>query len=287
MHVAPEEIMIEQGSPEWLNLRKTKITATDASIIMGVNHWKTPLQLYYEKTSLDIKPPYKNEKMQRGIDLEPLARGLFCAKTRHKMIPKVLVKDWTMASLDGINAWNEVLEIKCPGDKDHVLACAGIIPEHYYPQLQHQIYVAGAEKAFYFSFDGFDGVIVEVLRNDDYIAKMLVEEKKFYDCIVNKTPPEASEDDYIDRIEEPGWAILAIRWKELSEQLEQIIEDQENIRTQLIELCQGQNSKGLGIKMSHIQRRGNIDYSRIPELKNLDLEKYRKPSTTNWRITCQ
>lgn len=131
-------IDMEQGSPEWLALRKTKITATDASVIMGANPWKTKSQLYQEKLSDDPpKPP--NARMQRGVVLEPIARALFCFKTGHHMIPKVIVRGWAMASLDGINDRDEILEIKCPGEKDHSLAMRGQIPEHYFPQLQHQM----------------------------------------------------------------------------------------------------------------------------------------------------
>ena len=42
---------IIQGSQEWLDLRKTKITATDACVIMGESSWKTIIQLYEEKIS--------------------------------------------------------------------------------------------------------------------------------------------------------------------------------------------------------------------------------------------
>ena len=114
-----------QGSPEWLAFRKTKVTATDASAILGLNPWKTRLQLYHEKLSNDPPKPC-NEAMQRGNDLEPIARDLFKIKTGHKMEPRVVVKDWAMASLDGINAWNEILEIKCPGEKVHAVAVAGV-----------------------------------------------------------------------------------------------------------------------------------------------------------------
>lgn len=180
---------LEQGTPEWLALRKTKITATDASVIMGENPWKTNYQLYREKISDDAPKP-SNERMQRGLDLEPVARDLFTIKTGIEMNPKIIVKDWAMASLDGMDDSRKfILEIKCPGPKDHELALENKIPGHYYPQLQHQMYVCDVKEMFYFSFDGIEGAIVYVSRNDEYIEKMIFEEKKFYDCLINKTPP--------------------------------------------------------------------------------------------------
>src|SRR5258708_7878806 len=142
-----EFIPIEQGTDEWLDLRKTKITATDAVVIMGASPWKTRTELYHEKVCATV-PNAPNERMQRGTVLEPIARDLFNMTTGLKMVPKVAVKGWAMASLDGINEWNEILEIKCPGDKDHAIAVVGKVPDHYYPQLQHQMHVCDSHRAF-------------------------------------------------------------------------------------------------------------------------------------------
>jgi putative phage-type endonuclease len=279
-----QEFQLEQGTQEWLEFRRHKITATDACIIMGTSHWKTKIQLYHEKKDPNYRSTV-NDRMQRGTDLEPLARELFYAKTGHKMFPKVIVKDWAMASLDGINDFNEILEIKCPGDKDHQIALNGKIPKHYYPQLQHQMYVCDAEKAFYFSFDGFDGVTVEVPRDDAYIAKMIEEEKKFYECLINNIPPEPSEEDYIERSDEL-WEQCALQYRFVNESIKELEKREEDLRKQLIFLSGESNSKGGGISLCQINRKGNVDYSQIPELKGVDLDQYRKNSTNSWRITC-
>jgi len=180
-----------QGTIEWLEFRQNKITATDASVIMGVNKWKTKLDLYYEKTS-PVKYKAPNAYMQRGIDLEPLARELFTLKTDIQLEPVVVVSTkypWMMASLDGGSPKGEVLEIKCCGAKDHSSALAGKVPKHYYPQLQHQMAVCEISEMYYFSFDGIDGEIVIVSRDDEYIEKMIEQEKIFYDCMINKILP--------------------------------------------------------------------------------------------------
>lgn len=284
MSAACQEFQLEQGTQEWLEFRRHKITATDACIIMGTSHWKTKIQLYHEKKDPNYRSTV-NDRMQRGTDLEPLARELFYAKTGHKMFPKVIVKDWAMASLDGINDFNEILEIKCPGDKDHQIALNGKIPKHYYPQLQHQMYVCDAEKAFYFSFDGFDGVTVEVPRDDAYIAKMIEEEKKFYECLINNIPPEPSEEDYIERSDEL-WEQCALQYRFVNESIKELEKREEDLRKQLIFLSGESNSKGGGISLCQINRKGNVDYSQIPELKGVDLDQYRKNSINSWRITC-
>ena len=274
---------IEQGSAEWLALRKTKITATDASVIMNANPWKTPLQLYHEKLSNEPpKPP--NEKMSRGLLLEPMARDLFMIQTGFEVVPKVIVKDWAMASLDGMDALNSIIvEIKCPGEKDHALAQQGKIPDYYYPQLQHQMYVADINLAYYFSFDGIDGVIVKIQRDQNYIDKMLIEEKKFYECLINKTPPENSGSDFVERSDEV-FTLYANQWKEINNQIKDLQQIEESLRNEIIYLCEDKNTKGSGVSVSKISRKGNVEYNKIPELKNIDLEQYRKPEINCWRI---
>lgn len=179
-------VELDQGSHEWISLRKSKITATDAPIIIGASKWKTRSQLLYEKLDPFFSTKV-NDRMKRGIELEPIARNVFTVMTGIHVEPKVFVKDWAMASLDGISEDGKVIvEIKCPGFSDHSLAKNGVVPRHYYPQLQHQLFVCDVYKAFYFSFDGKEGVAVEVLRDDDFIEKMVIEEEKFYNELQSK-----------------------------------------------------------------------------------------------------
>lgn len=273
-----------QGTKEWLDLRKTKITATDSCIIMGASHWKTKLQLYREKLSNDSPTP-PNARMQRGLDLEPIARGLFYVQHGFNVYPSVIVKDWAMASLDGISACSKhVVEIKCPGEKDHAIALSGKVPEHYYPQLQHQMWVCDVQQMYYYSFDGTDGVTVIVDRDDDYIEKMIAEEFKFYMCLQEKKEPELSEGDYVERNDEI-WHSCAEKWKFIVDKIKELEEEEEEVRKQLIFLSGETNTKGSGIALCQIERKGNVDYTKIPALKGLDLESYRKPSSSSWRIT--
>ena len=147
------EAHLIQGTDEWLHYRTSKITATDACVIMGASKWKTKLELYNEKINENTNV-FMNDRMKRGTDLEPMARELFCIQNGIEVSPRVITKEWAMASLDGMSeCGNYIVEIKCPGEKDHDLALSGKVPDHYYPQIQHQLYVTGLDWAFYYSFD--------------------------------------------------------------------------------------------------------------------------------------
>lgn len=184
-------IHIEQGSSDWLALRRNKITASDASVILDINPWQNKNQLLQEKLGL-IEPRPINGAMRRGQLLEPKARDLYENMTGNLMIPDVKLHDneWMMASLDGISIDEKlILEIKCPNLKTHEMAISGEIPPYYFAQVQHQIYVCDVNCCHYFSYNGGDGVLVVVYRDDEFIKKMIEKEKEFYNCMITFTEP--------------------------------------------------------------------------------------------------
>lgn len=281
------QIDIQQNTPEWLELRRSKLGASDAPIIMGVSPWKTPLQLWKEKLGL-ADSTKMNPAMKRGHELEEKARERFQEMTDIMVAPAVFVHqkhDWMMASLDGINyLGNRAVEIKCPGHKDHELALQGIIPEKYYPQLQHQIEVCSLEFIYYFSFNGVSGKIIEVPRDDKYISGLLKKELEFMKCLRDLESPKFSERDFVDR-EDDEWALAAYEWKAVNLQIQHLQEKEEELRNVLIELSGNLSSKGAGLKLSKVIKRGLVDYKAIPELLNVNLDQYRKAPTECWRLT--
>ena len=210
-----------QNTPEWYKFRRLKIGASDAPIIMEVSPWKTPYQLWLEKTTGALPPIAPQQR--RGLDLEERARSAFEKKTGRVMFPKVVFHpsfDWMMASLDGIDVdGSSIVEIKCPGQVDHAEAKTGRIPKKYFPQLQHQLAVTGLEMVSYFSFDGNEGVIVEIGKDEHFIAKMIDLEKEFWKCVTTLTAPPLKERDIVNR-EDPEWVELSKKWLELHQKIQ-------------------------------------------------------------------
>ena len=177
-------VRIKQRSKSWLDWRRTKITASDAPIIMEMSPFKTPFQLLDEKLSCYESP--QNKYMKRGNELEPIALQAFEKETGLVMFPAVGVHEteWIAASFDGVTIEEDaIVEIKCPGKKDHACALDGKIAEKYIAQLQHQIYVSGLSFSYYFSFDGEKGVILEVKRDEEFIEKMIAKETDFWNIL--------------------------------------------------------------------------------------------------------
>lgn len=276
---------VEQGSTQWLSLRKQKVTATDAGVILGVSPYQSNYGLWAEKMNLS-PPVQETERMREGKRLEPFALAEFTKKTGIVASPAVVVSDersWQMASLDGLSEDNKTLvEIKC-GPKTCELAKQGIIEPHYRAQLMHQMSVMSLKNMFFFTFDGNSSNIIEVERDDAYISDMIAKEYEFYKCIDNFEPPALSERDYVIRNDEE-WNQLAIKYIKAKEIAKSVADDEEYIRQQLIALAGSRNIKGAGVRVAKSLRKGAIEYKAIPELKGLDLEPYRKKPSEYWRI---
>lgn len=280
-----------QQSNEWLEFRRQRIGASDAPVIMEVSPWKTAYQLWQEKLALVPQANYKSFAMERGINLENDARLLFTAETGISVKPLIYLSrdnDWGMASFDGVSEdGNHAVEIKCPGKEDHQKALNKQVPEKYIPQLQHQMQVLELDKIYYLSYDPSDEndlIHFTVNRDDKYIKAMIKKESEFWDCMQEVTPPKMSQRDYYERSDEL-WLALASEWKLINSQQKEFESKEKEARNMLISMSAGKNTTGGGIRLAKLVRKGNIDYANIPQLKEIDLEKYRKANSEFWKLT--
>lgn len=194
-------ISVEQGSAEWLKLRQSHITATDMSIIMGSNPFKTPAELWREKMGL-TPPQESNAAMERGSRLEPEARAKVTEVLGYGFYPEVIVSDehpWAMASLDGFVSLKDgidlILEIKCPKEATHLDTVLNhSYPPYYHDQMQWQMLVSGAKECYYFSYrpeyTNAPWGYVSVLPDKEWHKQMLEKGYEFYQRLCNFDEPE-------------------------------------------------------------------------------------------------
>lgn len=278
---------LKQNTTEWLELRKTKIGASDVPIILGISPFKTALTLWKEK--MGLLPNIQTSAMRRGHEMEGEALKSYNQKTGNLCLPKVVLHpehDFLMASLDGLSFEGMMqVEIKCPGQKDHDLAKKGEIPPYYYAQIQAQLACTGNPRADYYSYREGEGILIPVDRDDDFIETMYPKLEEFYTCMVNKTPPEATEKDVEVRLDEE-FVLKAAELAETKEQIKQLKDLEKRQIGELQIVTDGQSCEGGGYRFVKYEKQGAIDYSSIPELEGVDLEKYRKPSSFSWRFSC-
>lgn len=279
------KIDIDQGSKEWLELRRKKVTATDVACLMGVG-FDTPYQRWLKKVSgeeIEV-----NADMQRGKDLEPEARAEAERIFGVPFYPETHLSDehpWAMASLDGISPCGKLIEIKCPRQKGHEMARSRIIPDYYIPQMQWQMHVTKSFNVNFISYFEGEVIILMVHRDQAYIDELVSKACEFHDCILNLRPPVLTDKDTREISLDPRFESLADLWKNAKEQMEQWEELESQYRKSLQEYAKDGSVRGSGIKISRMFRKGNVDYSAIPELKGVDLEPYRKSPSEIYRFS--
>ena len=268
-----------QRTPQWYEFRKKHIGSSEVPIILGISEFSTPFELFLEKTGK--KEAFQgNWATKRGSDAEDKIASLYTSKTGKTITsPTLEYQEWPTlsASLDGWTSDHVVVEFKYPSKAKHEAAKSGIIPEMYHAQIQSQLLVANAEIAHYVSYDGSDIVIVEIHADKNYQKRILDEAKRFW-AIVESGVWE-DENQILDQ--ESG--LMLDEYFKLKEQIDLLSEKQDQIKKALKEKHQRKVTIGEYV-LQTIERKGNIDYSRIPELSGVDLEKYRKPPTTYFDI---
>jgi putative phage-type endonuclease len=284
------EAHLIQRSPEWFSWRQKHIGSSDSGVVLGVSPWKTPYELFVEKTSPFVEVSHMNVYMKRGADLEPQALREFEQETGYLMAPDVLehpIHKWMAASLDGLEIDKRAaLEIKCGGHKSHEMALEGVIPDYYIAQLQHQIEVTGLDKIYYYSYrpeHEIKSKIIEVYRDDEYISNLVQKESAFYlDHMLTGIPPENPKKLKI--IETEQWKRLTDEYKKMEYQCKEAEKRKEEIKDMLLQISDAEPATGNGLSLQKVERKGNIPYASLPMLKGVNLEEYRKPGTSYWQV---
>jgi putative phage-type endonuclease len=278
---------------DWHEWRRQGLGSSDAPALMGESPWKTPYDVWEDKTGR-AKPRAANYAQQRGIDREPEARAKYELESDIDM-PPMLVESaaypFLRASLDGFNAdARRVLEIKCPGREDHAEALAGRVPKKYQWQLVHQLMVTEAEEAHYWSYYEKKGVLVVFKRDLEREAILKKASIDFWaDFVLTDTPPPLSDRDYRDVTEkESSIFVSALRqyrhYKAEADRIALVLEGLKEAAEAQAKLLGHTRLRADGITFVQCSRKGNVDYAKIPELRGVDLEKYRKKPSVYWQV---
>jgi putative phage-type endonuclease len=176
-------IDVTQRTPEWAHWRAQGITASEAAIVLGRSPYKTPWRLWAERTGLAREADLSaNPHVQRGVALEDAARRAFEDRHGTLLLPLCAESDEhpvLRASFDGIADDGAPVELKVPSHRtfaevsERQTEAAAF--RLYWPQVQHQLYVAEAAQGW-LVFYGEDGRLIEfpIAREEAFLSQALV-----------------------------------------------------------------------------------------------------------------
>ncbi|HDU9217712.1 TPA: YqaJ viral recombinase family protein [Campylobacter coli] len=272
-------IDLEQGSAEWLNFRKGKITASIVASCIG----EKGAFLSKEKAKELIQgvyEPYVSEAMKKGREYEELIRAkmeFIIGKDITPIVIQSLENELFMASLDGIDNEKTIYEFKySTNNKEYEQVLKFKKPSSkYYAQIQFQLFVGGFEKC----------VFAVLNENDDLTYCMVKSDKEYQDFMLRKIDEFIKDylvnqkSDYKE-LEDTKAKNLTIEIIRLENTIKPIKEKLESLKKELIALANGEKARCLDITI-YPQSRTIIDYKGFLEQKNITVPKeFYKESTS-------
>jgi putative phage-type endonuclease len=273
-------IDVKQGSQEWHDLRsKYYKTASRSPIVCGVSKFSTP-----EKLAMELRgeyTPFVTQKMQDGIDIEDELRRKISFETDTVFTPAVGVNGDFLASLDGLNANNEIIEIKDSEITYNEIKNKNLSDMYKY-QMVHQMMVFDSDKNVLFAYSR---------ENDDFQTYTIMYDTKEYREIKHNILKcwkwfDINKDDL--KIEElkrsdENWKKLASKLREVDIKIKELQKEQKELKGEAIKIADGIKTTGFGLSVYQIKGRDSYDIKAIIA-DGINIEKYKKTSKLSWGV---
>ena len=196
---------------QWLTVRKAGIGSSDAAAAVGLNPYKSQLELWLEKTSQDANLPKpdpfdETSPLYWGTLLEPIVAAHYTKRTGHRVrrINAVLQHSeapWMLANLDREVVGTpdvQILECKTAGMNGARLWKDGV-PEYVQLQVMHQLAVTGKQAAdVAVLICGQELQIHRIQRDETMIRQLMDLERQFWHGVETRTAPPADGSDSAD-----------------------------------------------------------------------------------------
>jgi len=188
---------------EWLEYRRLGIGGSDASVVCGINRYKSPVELWLDKTG-QIPPQEAGEAAYWGTQLEPFVRAEFTKRTgiEVKQVKELLQSDeypFMLANLDGIcdvpDVGTCIFEAKTAsaykaGEWENT------IPDEYMCQIQHYMAVTGYAGTYIAVLIGGNTFkLYEVDADEGIQQKLIALEGQFWIMVQNNIRPDIGGSD--------------------------------------------------------------------------------------------
>ena len=257
---------------EWLAHRRKGIGGSDASAIMGLNPYSSPLRVYLDKIG-KAEEKETTEAMRQGIDLEQYVANRFTEDTGKKVkkCNKILQHPdypWMLANIDRkVQGENAGLECKTTSPFSKFKFAEGEINPHYYWQAMHYMAVTGADK-WYVAIVvlGKDFQVFEIARNEAEIQRLIDVEQDFWENhVVRREPPLPTGGEADDEA-------IAVLYPEG--------DDGENV------LDMNDMEDALNLRAYKVQQRDDLDaeIKEIDQRVKLALGEFQRGMSGGWRV---
>lgn len=236
---------------KWLKERQCGIGGSDVGAVLGVNKYKTPFEVYLEKTEPITEIKEQSESAYFGDIFEDIVAKEFEKRTGFKVRrdrKHYKHKDYhfMVANIDRrIVGENAILECKTANQYLLKEWEDEEIPASYLLQVQHYLAVTGADRGYIAVLIGGQKFIwKEVSRDEELIEIIIQAEKDFWGLVEAKTPPaldgSSAAEKYLKEkykeVEEKKTVELGFEYKDKIKSYLEMKDQLKNFETQVKEL---------------------------------------------------
>lgn len=181
---------------QWLKERQCGIGGSDVGAILGVNKYKTPFEVYLEKTEPITEVGEQSESAYWGDQFEEVVAKEFEKRTgkkvrRDRKHYKHKEYSFMVANIDRkVVGENAILECKTANQYLANEWQEDEVPASYLLQVQHYLFVTGAEVGYIAVLIGGQKFVWKEVQRDEELIEVIIEaEKEFWKMVQDKTPP--------------------------------------------------------------------------------------------------
>lgn len=296
---------MEQRTQEWFEQRKSRITGSRVGAILGLSPWQKPADVmramvreyHGAETEFTGNPAtdHGNNNEQRAMLAFMRESGLEVEQCGFFAYGELMG-----ASPDGLTSDGGVLELKVPfGLRNEQAAQFKPLADqpHYACQVQMEILAAGRTHAYFAQYVAPKGdplshdyvpeqISIERVEADpEWIDRNLPAISAFYALYVEElNNPEHLEPLRVV-IETPEAGMLLVELDDIRKRNKADEAREKELLAELVKMAGEKDAMINGRPLTRVDRVGNVQYAKIPELAGVDLEKYRGKGSTFWRFT--
>lgn len=188
---------VNMSYEDWLEYRRLGIGGSDASVVCGINRYKSPVELWLDKTG-QLPAQEAGEAAYWGSQLEALVRAEFTKRTGIEVTkPDVILQSeeypFMLANLDGICEHPDLGPVIFEAKTASAYKAGeweDAIPDEYVCQIQHYMTVTGYKGAYIAVLIGGNTFKWKFIERDEELISMLIElETDFWRHVQDGTAP--------------------------------------------------------------------------------------------------
>ena len=294
------EVYEYANEEDWHTLREKRIGGSDIGAILGVNKYKSIIDVYIDKT--EGSKFEGNEATFWGHMHEATIMKVFAQKHKEFTVYQAsysIVDNFFIANLDGVLKDRNtgdcgVLEIKTTNAFNYKDWEGDVVPQYYYAQVQHYLMLTGYKFAYIAVLIGGNHYKdFKIARSDEDIAIIREKATEFYkENILKQIPPMPDGSDaYMNYLKKKAMDIendtvvefvdleeKAQKVKDIGKEINNLKKEQDLLKEQImLELINNGTQKGVAGKIKfNIQTRKTADLEAMIKANAELVEQYKE-----------